>query len=165
MKPSGPLVRRTPLIRRTPLKPGKKRMKQRHRAIGAPTVEQQAHQDAQRAHGCAMCHLLDLDFAGLKPGYSPCGRTAIHHLNTGDLAGNRQLSQDDTVALGDYHHQGIPKPGFNNASMRAKFGPNLHDHKRDFLDAIALHLVERSVKALQRWQDAQLAPVDDARAF
>lgn len=165
MKPSGPLARRTPLIRRTPLKPGKKRMKQRHRAIGAPTVEQQAHQDAQRAHGCAMCHLLGLDFAGLKTGYSPCGRTAVHHRTTGDLHGQPQLGQDETVALGDWHHQGIPKPGFNKPSMLSKYGPNLADHKVRFLEVIEASLGERSTAALQRWQDAQLAPIDDARAF
>lgn len=165
MKPSGPLVRRTPLQRKTPLKPGTKRMKRRHRACGPPTAAQQEHQDAQRAHGCAMCHLLELDFGGLPAGVSPCGRTAIHHINTGDLAGNKQLGQGDTVGLGDYHHQGRPKPGFNSASMRAKYGPSLFDNKRAFLDLIADQLGERSVCALQRWQDAQLTAEDIDHAF
>lgn len=158
------MKRSAPLQRRTPLKPGTKRMKRRHRACGAPTPEQQAHQDHQRAHGCAMCHLLGLDFSGLSSGMSPCGRTAVHHRTTGDLHGNLQLGQDATVGLGDWHHQGIPKRGFNQRSMLAKYGPSLQLHKRAFVDLIAEKLGERSTAALQRWQDAQLYE-DDAHAF
>jgi hypothetical protein len=158
VKPSGQLVRHKPLLRKTPLKPGTKRMKRRHRACGPPTVAQQAHQDLQRADGCAMCHLLGFEFneRDRQNGISPCGRTAVHHINTGDLAGQKQLGQDDTVALGDYHHQGTPKRGFNSASMRAKYGPNLFDNKRAFLDAIDERLGEHSVGALQRWRDLKL---------
>lgn len=171
MKRSAPLVRRTPLRRGAPLKPGKplqpskKRMKQQHRACGRATAHQQAHQDAQRAHGCALCRLLGLDFRGLPVGISPCGVTEVHHRTVGDLHGNLQLGQDDTVGLGRYHHQGDPKPGFNLASMRAKFGPSLKHHKRAFLDLIEEKLGERGTAALQRWQDQQIAPADDARAF
>lgn len=165
MKPSGQLTRHKPLLRKTPLKPGTKRMKRRHRACGPPNAVQQAHQDAQRRHGCAMCRLLGLDFEGLKPGMSPCGRTAVHHRNIGDLAGNLQLGQDDTVALGDWHHQGIPKSGFNLASMLAKYGPSLYYQKRAFLEVIDERLGERSTAALQRWQDAQLDDTDDEQAF
>lgn len=172
MKPSGPLVRRKPLVRRAPLKPGTKRMKQRRRAIGNPTAVQQAHQDAQRAHGCAMCHLLGLSFAGQAPDWSPCGPTRVHHRTTGDLHGNPQLGQDETVGLGDYHHQGIPIGVVENGrsrfltddEMRERFGPSLQLHKRAFLGVIAERLGERSTAALQRWQDAQLNAAA-ARAF
>jgi hypothetical protein len=150
MKRSGPLVRHKPLERKTPLRPGTKRMKRRHRACGAPTKAQQAHQDAQRADGCAMCLLLELDDA--------CGPVRVHHRTVGDLHGNLQLGQDETVCLGDWHHQGIPKPGFNLEAMRAKFGPSLHHHKKAFLELIAEKLGERSTEALQRWQDERINP-------
>lgn len=132
-------------------------MKRRHRAIGAPTKAQQAHQDAQRAHGCAMCRLLG--------NREECGPVRIHHRNVGDLAGNLQLGQGETVALGDWHHQGIllvDRASFRLRflkpdEMRERFGPSLHHHKRAFLDLIAEKLGERSVAALQRWQDEQIA--------
>lgn len=155
MKRSAPMTRTVPLLRKTPLKPGTKRMKRRHRACGPPNATQQAHQDKQRRHGCAMCLLLGLE-------RDACGRVAIHHCNVGDLAGNLQRGQDDTLGLGDWHHQGIPKSGFNLVSMRAKYGPSLFHHKRAFLDLIAEKLGERSTAALQRWQDAQLDECEEA---
>lgn len=160
MKPPGMLTRRVPLQRKTPLKPGTKRMKRRHRACGPPNAAQQAHQDLQRAHGCAFCLLLGL-------ARDACGIVRVHHRTTGDLHGNLQLGQDDTVALGDYHHQGIPKRGLNEDAMRAAYGPSLALHKRAFLEAIAERLGERSTAALQRWQDAQLTNITqgDDRAF
>lgn len=141
-------------------------MKRRYRAIGTPTKAQQARQDAQRAHGCAMCHLLGLSFRGLQQGMSPCGPTRIHHLTTGDLHGQKQLGQDFTVALGDWHHQGIlmentrsvfqPYGFLSTNEMRNRFGPSLAHHKRAFLDVIADNLGERSTAALQRWQEQQI---------
>lgn len=150
--------------RKKPLLPSTKRMKSRHRACGNPTKAQQAHQDKQRAHGCAMCRLLGLDFKDLDEGMSPCGPTRIHHCNTGDLAGNLQLGQDATIGLGDWHHQGIlmyDQSSFHlrflsRDAMREHFGPSLFHHKRAFLDLIAEKLGERSTAALQRWQEAQL---------
>jgi hypothetical protein len=146
------------LTRRVPLKPGKglkpstKRMKQRRRAIGAPSAEQQAHQDAQRAKGCAMCLLLGL-------ARDACGPVRVHHRTTGDLHGNKQLGQDATVALGDWHHQGVLKPELPTvAGMLAHYGPSLAHHKRAFLELIAAKLGERSTAALQRWMDSQLDP-------
>ena len=160
MKPSGPLKRHKPLVRKTPLKPGTKRLKSRHRACGPPTAAQQAHQDLQRAHGCAMCLLL---------GYarSACGVVRVHHRTTGDLHGNKQLGQDDTVGLGDWHHQGTLMESYPSVElMRDHFGPSLKEHKKAFLDLIAERLGERSTAALQRWQDAQLeASGGDDRAF
>lgn len=144
------------MLRRKPLMPGTKRMKRRHRACGAPTKAEQAHQAAQRAHGCAMCRLLGL--GGDRDGMSPCGPTRIHHRTVGDLHGNLQLGQDATVALGDWHHQGIPLPGITLDQMRARFGPSLARHKRAFLDALEERLGERSTAALQRWQDSHLEP-------
>lgn len=151
------LTRKKPLVRKKPLLPGTKRMKQRRRAIGNPTQAQQAHQDLQRAHGCAFCHLLGFSFRGLQNGMSPCGPTRVHHRTTGDLHGNKQLSQDDTVALGDWHHQAVLMERYPSVDqMRDRYGPSLQEHKKAFLEVIADHLGERSTAVLQRWQDAQL---------
>ncbi len=147
-----------PMVRKVPLKPGTKRMKQRHRAIPPPTKEQQAHQDAQRADGCAFCRMLGLSFRGLQGGMSPCGPTRIHHRTIGDLHGNKQLGQDATVALGDWHHQGLLMEQLpTRALMRNRFGPSLAHHKRDFLAVIDDNLGERSTGALQAFQDARIA--------
>lgn len=123
-------------------------MKRRHRAIGSPSRAQQAHQDAQRAHGCAMCLLLGL--------HQACGAVRVHHRTTSDLHGQLQLGQDHTVALGDWHHQGVPLPGHTIDLMRERFGPSLHHHKRAFLDLLLDKLGERSTAALQQWQDARI---------
>lgn len=132
-------------------------MKRRMRAIGNPTASQQRHQDAQRADGCAFCRILGFSFAGLQDGMSPCGPTRIHHRNTGDLHGNKCLGQDATVALGDYHHQGLLMMHLPTvALMRDKYGPSLHHHKRAFLEVIADNLGERSTSALQAFQDSRI---------
>lgn len=132
-------------------------MKRRHRAIGSPTKAEQAHQDAQRAHGCAMCRLLGFSFRRLQEGMSPCGVTRIHHRNVGDLAGNKQLGQDATVALGDWHHQGVLMPHRPTVeAMREQYGPSLTHHKRAFLEVVADHLGARSTAALQAWQDTHI---------
>lgn len=128
-------------------------MKRRYRAIGSPTKAQQAHQDAQRAHGCATCVL--------RGNYRACGHVRIHHRTVGDLHGNKQLGQDATVALGDWCHQGIPLDGYTVAHMRAAFGPSLHHHKRAFLEELQDVLGERSTAALQRWQDEQISKEND----
>lgn len=145
-----PLKPGKPLQRTTGLKPGTKRLKSRHRACGAPTKAEQAHQDAQRAHGCAMCLLLGLE-------RDACGPVRVHHRTTGDLHGQKQLGQDATCGLGDWHHQGVLLEDFPSVErMRAAFGPSLFHHKKAFLDLIAEKLGERSTAALQRWQDDQL---------
>lgn len=132
-------------------------MKRRYRAIGNPTAAQQAHQDAQRADGCAFCRMLGFSFYGLQDGMSPCGPTRVHHRTTGDLHGNLQLGQDFTVALGDWHHQGLLMEHLPTIPlMRERFGPSLQHHKRAFLEVIADNLGERSTAALQRYQDERI---------
>lgn len=124
-------------------------MKKRFRAIGNPTKAQQAQQDAQRAHGCAACLLRGNRTFG--------GPVRIHHRTVGDLHGNKQLGQDCTVALCDWHHQGVLMPHLpTEKRMREVFGPSLHHHKRDFLAWLQDRLGERSTAALQRWQDNQI---------
>lgn len=137
------------MIRRKPLQPGTKRMKSRRRAIGAATVAEQAQQDSQRRKGCAVCRLLDVD----------TNRAIhIHHRTVGDLHGNKQLGQGETVALCAWHHAGELGYFPTVAGMLAHYGPSLHHHKRAFLAMIAERLGERSTAALQRWQDAQPDP-------
>lgn len=152
------LTRHKPLVRKTPLNPGKglrpsrKRMKSRHRAIGAATKAEQTQQDSQRAKGCAVCLLLGL-------ARDACGPVEIHHRTTGDLHGQKQLGQGETVALGSWHHRGALLPHLPTVTgMLAHFGPSLHHHKRAFLELIADRLGERSTEALQRYQDAQPEP-------
>ena len=145
------------LTRTKPLRPGTKRMKRRHRAIGSPTKAEQAYQDAQREAGCAMCRLL---------GYShnPCGAMQVLHRTIGDMHGQKQLGHDQTVGLAAWHHQGTLLPQFPTVdAMRAQYGPSLHHHKRVFLDLIADSLGERSTAALQRWADHFL-PADVVEA-
>lgn len=120
-------------------------MRSRYRAIGSPTKSQQAHQDAQRANGCAACHLRRNKYQA--------GVTEIHHRNIGDMHGQKQLGQDFTVALCSYHHRGVSVPGMNSAAMRDRYGPSLQLHKRDFVEWLQDTLGERSTAALQRFQD------------
>lgn len=124
-------------------------MRRRHRAIGAPTKAQQEYQDALRATGCAMCRAMGLRRA--------CGHVRVHHRTTGDLHGQLQLGQDAVVALGDWHHQGIPLSGETVASMKLKFGPSLHHHKREFMEWIQDNLGERSTAALQEFQNQMIS--------
>ncbi len=153
-----PLKPGKPMTRKVPLRPGTKRMKSRRRAIPAPTVEQQHHQDKQRADGCAYCHMLGFSFRGLQDGMSPCGVTEIHHCTTGDLHGQKQLGQDRTIALGAWHHRGVLMEHLpTRALMRDRFGPSLAHHKTAFLDVIEDNLGERSTAALQAFQDARIA--------
>ena len=123
-------------------------MRRRYRAIGSPTLDQKAQQEAQRAHGCAACHLRKNAQQG--------GVTEIHHRTVGDLHGNKQLGQDCTVALCSWHHRGVLMPGLSVERMRNRFGASLHHHKRDFLTWIQDVLGERSTGALQKWQDNEI---------
>lgn len=123
-------------------------MKFRYRAIGSPTAAQQAYQDAQRAHGCAACHL--------RGNHKQPGATEIHHRTTGDLHGQKQLGQDATVALCSWHHRGLPLYGQTQAVMRDTYGPSLAYHKRDFLSWLQDTLGERSTEALQQWADQRI---------
>lgn len=146
------LVTPKPMTRSKPLLPGTKRMKSRHRAIGSASKAQQSAQDIQRAKGCAMCVLLGL-------ARNACGPVRIHHRTVGDKHGQLQLGQDATVGLGDWHHQGVLMEAHPTVdAMKARFGPSLHHHKRDFLDLIHDRLGERSTAALQQFQDAQPNP-------
>ena len=120
-------------------------MKRRGRK--SPTAEQQRHQDAQRAHGCAMCHLR---------GNGQAGATEIHHLTTGDLHGQKQRGQDFTVGLCSWCHRGIPMPFCQERDMRRIHGPSFALHKKSFMDELWRKLGERSMEALMRYQNSRI---------
>jgi hypothetical protein len=147
------MLRTKPLTRKTPLKPGTKRMKQRHRAIPPPTKAEQAYQDAARALGCVVCrYRIAQGWQSDQP-----NETHIHHRNGGDQHGQKQIGQHAVVALCAYHHDGVPKRGWNDAHMREAYGPSFKLHARDFRiwtdDAIG----GRGTEAWQRYQDQLLA--------
>ena len=121
------------------------------RRIGRATREEQAKQDRQREHGCAVCRVLELSIA--------CGPVEIHHRTIGDLHGNPQLGHDCTVGLGSWHHRGVILPGYTGETMRLAFGPSLASSKRAFLDLMQELFGERSTQPLQDWQDAQIQEV------
>jgi hypothetical protein len=123
-------------------------MKRRYRAIGNATKAQKAYHDRASALGCVMC-LLRLNQVA-------CGGTQIHHRTTGDLHGQKQLGHDYVVALGEWHHQGIPQQDMTVEQMREAYGPSLHHHKKAFLEEVRERLAERSTAALQRLQDEML---------
>jgi hypothetical protein len=119
------------------------------RAIGAPKKAQKAMHDRAVALGCIACLARGNTHA--------CGPVRLHHRTTGDLHGQKQLGHDEVVALGDWHHQGVPLPGYSIEAMRAKFGPSLHHHKRAFVEWLQDEFGERSTLALQRIQEGLLA--------
>lgn len=126
-------------------------MKRRYRAIGNANKAQKAYHDSVTGLGCIACLARENREA--------CGTVRVHHRTTGDLHGQKQLGHDYVVALGDWHHQGVLYEGETVDSMREKYGPSLHHHKRDFLVWIQDTLGERSTAALQRYQDEQLGMV------
>jgi len=134
------------------------------RAIKAATKPEQAYQDAARALGCVVCRWRHA--AGLQLGIG-CGPVRIHHRNIGDLHGQKQIGQHAVVAMGDWHHQGIPMPGKNARAMYAIYGPSFQEQAREFrmwtLDA--LPGLGRGTEAWQAYQDQllqQSAPRDAA---
>lgn len=135
-----------------------------HRAIKVPTKAEQAYQNAARALGCVVCRRRHA--AGQQRGIG-CGPVRIHHRNVGDLHGQKQIGQHAVVAMGDWHHQGIPLPGKNERAMYALFGPSFQEQAREFrmwtLDA--LPGLGRGTEAWQAYQDQllqQSAPKDAA---
>ena len=125
------------------------------RAIKAATVAEADYQDRARALGCVVCRWL-LDHGWKLP--SQCGYTHIHHRNTGDLHGQKQLGQNEVVAMGGWHHDGVLLPGYTTETMRETFGPSFKATPRDFrvwTDDV-LPGYGRGTEAWQRYQDELL---------
>jgi len=134
------------------------------RAIKAATKAEQAYQDTARALGCVVCRWRHA--AGMQRGIG-CGPTRIHHRNIGDLHGQKQIGQHAVVAIGDWHHQGIPLPGRTGRQMYAIYGPSFQEQAREFRTWTqeVLPGMGRGTEAWQAYQDQllqQTAPKDEA---
>lgn len=126
------------------------------RAIKSATKAEQAYQDAARAFGCVVCRFRIAN--GMQDAkYGQCGPTHIHHRNTGDLHGQKQLGQHAVVALGAWHHDGVPPLFWSDDEAREVFGPSFK-FGRDFREWTAdcfPDWPERGTAAWQRWYDEQ----------
>lgn len=122
------------------------------RAIAKPTRTEQGYHDAARALGCVVCRYRIAQ--GLQASVQ-CGPTQIHHLNLGDLHGQKQLGQDRVVALGAWHHDGDQLPRHTRARMHERFGPSFKHHAREFRawTSEVLGDAERGTAAWQLYQD------------
>lgn len=99
------------------------------RAIRPPTKLEQAYQDAARELGCVVCRWRHENGMPLKNGQ--CGPTHIHHRNIGDKHGQKQIGQHAVVALGSWHHDGVPPMFWSDDEAREVFGPSFK-FARDF---------------------------------
>lgn len=122
------------------------------RAIGGPTKTQQAYQDAARALGCVVC--LFRMRHGMQRAIA-CGHVHIHHRNLDDLHGQPQLGHDAVVALGAWHHDGVPLPSISMPGMRDLFGPSYQQHAKDFRAWTADVLPQFAGRGTERWQAFQ----------
>lgn len=57
-----------------------------------------------------------------------CGKTEVHHT----LSGGRRRGHSQTLPMGQWHHQGIPLPGYTTNQMRLVYGPSLKLHSKAF---------------------------------
>lgn len=113
------------------------------------TKAEQSYQDAARALGCVVCRRM---------GWAQPNETQIHHRNTGDLHGQKQLGQDCVVALCAWHHMGTPCPPWQRDEMREAWGPSFAASPRDFREwtADVLPGYGRGTEAWQKLQDEYL---------
>lgn len=93
------------------------------RAIPKCTPDQQARQDRARELGCIACKIEWGEKEG--PAAMP---PEIHHLTrTG-----RQIGQDETVCLCQWHHRGICAPDERSSAMSLWWGPSLAKGSKPF---------------------------------
>ena len=91
------------------------------RRLAKTTPEQQKRQDAIRELGCIACIMDNAPVF--------CGDPTIHHQTTS----GRTISQDATVCLGRWHHQGVCLDHFTTSKMLGLFGPSLAKEPRRFV--------------------------------
>lgn len=89
------------------------------RAIGKPTAEEQSRQDRARERGCIACLMQMCE----QP-----NATTVHH----QTKNGKQLGQDHTVALCEWHHQEICVPGTSRSEMEREYGPSLRRPRQFF---------------------------------
>jgi hypothetical protein len=90
------------------------------RSIPAPTKAQQRRQDTIREIGCIACLLGGLGFR----------HPEIQHLNSC----GRNISQDHTIGLCDWHHRGVLPDGLVTSAATILFGPSFAKSSRQFHD-------------------------------
>lgn len=91
------------------------------RAIRSANKLELAYQEAARSLGCVICrHLMTI--GRLNPKSGQCGAVRIHHRNMDDKHGQPQLGQHAVVALGDWHHDGIPPMFWGDAETEGVYG-------------------------------------------
>lgn len=97
----------------------------RGKSTGKPTKAEQARLDAIHNMRCIACEVGEIALS--------CGRTEAHHLVD---KGYRSHSGGHmaTIPIGQWHHQGIPLPGFNEREMAFVFGPSRELSKRLFVE-------------------------------
>lgn len=122
------------------------------RAIKSATRDEQSYQDRARSFGCVVCRFRIA--AGMQREDDYCGPTHIHHRNVGDYHGQKQLGQDAVVALGAWHHDGVPHWGWGDAEMREVYGPSFR-FAADFREWTydVLPGMGRGTEAWQRYYD------------
>lgn len=86
--------------------------------------QKEARFSALRQLGCIACKLEKAPIQ--------CGPTEIHHLTIGGRAGQKRRGDLETIPLGRWHHQSIPKPGRNMTQMEELYGPSYRLTSRAF---------------------------------
>jgi hypothetical protein len=86
--------------------------------------QREARFSALRELGCIACRLEKAPIL--------CGVTEIHHLTIGGYAGQKRRGDLETIPLGRWHHQGIPKVGRTSAHMEELYGPSYRFTSREF---------------------------------
>jgi hypothetical protein len=127
-------------------------MKRRFRAIGSATKAESDYHDRACALGCVVCRYR-IAHCGQK---NQPNQNQLHHINIGDLHGQKQQGQHRVVSLCAYHHDGIPIFGWTDAQMREAYGPSFKLHARDFRVWTADAIGGRGTEAWQRYQDELL---------
>lgn len=61
-------------------------------------------------------------------GWQCCGVTEGHHI----VVGNRRVGHQASVALGAYHHRGVPMNNYTVREMEALYGPSLATKSKRF---------------------------------
>lgn len=99
-------------------------------STGKPTKAQAARMDRIARFPCIACRRgRDPTVAGAFP---ICGKTEVHHLNMFGRAGQKRRGHDATIPLGEWHHRGIPLPGWTTKQMEVMFGPSLAKASKRF---------------------------------